>query len=229
MTYILPVLYVIVSYTFFLLAGCFDNAIKLQILSILLPFIMGIVNLIVVLTVGRKWSRKTLLNCTLIIKYGLIPFYLVGGSITVYVTLMAFFPLPLMALFGLVTIVFLIFGYGILLGAAPYAIAYLIKSCKDGIHPKWLAVLAGICQFFFSFDVLAMMVLTLKERHRVKTTIAVFLCNVSCAPAYRTLCGHDADRSIIDLYIGYELFIHKTNLIESQKGFTLMKNNGLLY
>ena len=76
MTYILPVLYVIVSYTFFLLAGCFDNAIKLQILSILLPFIMGIVNLIVVLTVGRKWSRKTLLNCTLIIKYGLIPFYL---------------------------------------------------------------------------------------------------------------------------------------------------------
>ena len=163
MTYILPVLYVIVSYTFFLLAGCFDNAIKLQILSILLPFIMGIVNLIVVLTVGRKWSRKTLL-----------PVYLVGGSITVYVTLMAFFPLPLMALFGLVTIVFLIFGYGILLGAAPYAIAYLIKSCKDGIHPKWLAVLAGICQFFFSFDVLAMMVLTLKERHRVKTTIAVF-------------------------------------------------------
>lgn len=69
---------------------------------------------------------------------------------------------------------FLILGYGILLGAAPYAIAYLIKSCKDGIHPKWLAVLAGICQFFFSFDVLAMMVLTLKERHRVKTTIAVF-------------------------------------------------------
>ena len=31
MTYILPVLYVIVSYTFFLLAGCFDTAIKLQI------------------------------------------------------------------------------------------------------------------------------------------------------------------------------------------------------
>ena len=106
MTYILPVLYVIVSYTFFLLAVCFGNAITLQIVSILLPFIMGIVNLIVVLTVGRKWSRKTLLNCTLIIKYGLIPFYLIGGSITVYVTLMAFFPLPLMALFGLVTIVF---------------------------------------------------------------------------------------------------------------------------
>ena len=88
--------------------------------------------------------------------------------------MMALFPLPLMALFGLVTIVFLIFGYGILLGSAPYAISYLIKSRKDGVHPKWLAILGGICQFFFSFDVLAMMVLTLKERHRVKTTLAIF-------------------------------------------------------
>lgn len=174
MAYILPVVYVVVSYTFFLLAGFFDNTMELQILSILLPFIMGIINLIIVLTAGRKWSRKTLLNCTLIIKYGLIPFYLLGGSITVYVTMMAFFPLPLMALFGLVTIVFLIFGYGILLGSAPYAISYLIKSRKDGVHPKWLAILGGICQFFFSFDVLAMMVLTLKERHRVKTTLAIF-------------------------------------------------------
>lgn len=174
MAYILPVGYVVVSYTFFLLAGFFDNTMELQILSILLPFIMGIINLIVVLTAGRKWSRKTLLNCTLIIKYGLIPFYLLGGSITVYVTMMALFPLPLMALLGLVTIVFLIFGYGILLGSAPYAISYLIKSRKDGVHPKWLAILGGICQFFFSFDVLAMMVLTLKERHRVKTTLAIF-------------------------------------------------------
>lgn len=174
MAYILPAGYVVVSYTFFLLAGFFDNTMELQILSILLPFIMGIINLIVVLTAGRKWSRKTLLNCTLIIKYGLIPFYLLGGSITVYVTMMALFPLPLMALFGLVTIVFLIFGYGILLGSAPYAISYLIKSRKDGVHPKWLAILGGICQFFFSFDVLAMMVLTLKERHRVKTTLAIF-------------------------------------------------------
>lgn len=174
MAYVLPVVYVIVSYTFFLLAGFFDNTMELQILSILLPFIMGIINLIVVLTAGRKWPRKTLLNCTLIIKYGLIPFYLLGGSITVYVTMMALFPLPFMALFGLVTIVFLIFGYGILLGSAPYAISYLIKSRKDGVHPKWLAILGGICQFFFSFDVLAMMVLTLKERHRVKTTLAIF-------------------------------------------------------
>lgn len=37
-----------------------------------------------------------------------------------------------------------------------------------------LAILCGICQFSFLLDVLTMMVLTLKERHRAKTTIAVF-------------------------------------------------------
>ena len=146
---------------------------ELKILSILLPFIMGVVNLITVLTVGRKWTRKTLLNCTLIIKYGLIPFYLIGGSITIGVTVAALFPLPLMALLGLVTIVFLIFGYGILLGASPYALAYIIKSCKEGKYSKIVAILSGICQFLFSFDVLSMMILTIKEKHLVKTTICV--------------------------------------------------------
>lgn len=174
MPYLIPILYVIVSCTFFLLPGLFDQVVELQIISALLPFLMGVVNLIVVLTVGRKWSRKTLLNCTLIIKYGLIPFYLIGGCITISVTLAALFPLPLMVLFGLVTVVFLIFGYGILLGAAPYAIAYLIKSCKEGRHSKAVVILSGICQFLFSFDVFSMMILTIKEKHLVKTTIVVF-------------------------------------------------------
>lgn len=174
MAYLIPTLYVIVFYTFFLLPGLFNHVMELKILSILLPFIMGVVNLITVLTVGRKWTRKTLLNCTLIIKYGLIPFYLIGGSITIGVTVAALFPLPLMALLGLVTIVFLIFGYGILLGASPYALAYIIKSCKEGKHSKIVAILSGICQFLFSFDVISMMILTIKEKHLVKTTICVF-------------------------------------------------------
>ena len=175
MAYLIPTLYVIVSYTFFLLPGLFDHVMELKILSILLPFIMGVVNLITVLTVGRKWTRKTLLNCTLIIKYGLIPFYLIGGSITIGVTVAALFPLPLMALLGLVTIVFLIFGYGILLGASPYALAYIIKSCKEGKHSKIVAILSGICQFLFTVsNPRHYHMSTIKEKHLVKTTICVF-------------------------------------------------------
>ena len=58
MTYILPVLYVIVSYTFFLLAVHFGNAITLQIVSILLPFIMGMEykKSICPATVGNKYQ-----------------------------------------------------------------------------------------------------------------------------------------------------------------------------
>ncbi len=173
MAYLIPACYVIAAYTFFLLPGLFGDVVELKMIAVFLPFLLGLVNLIVVLTAGRKWPRKTLLNCALIIKYGLIPFYLIGGSLAAGAAVLAVFPLPLMVLFGLVAAVFLVFGYGILLGAAPYSIAYLVRSCKEGAHFKVAAILAGICQFFFTFDVLAMMVLTLKERHLVKTTIFV--------------------------------------------------------
>ncbi len=177
MRYVIPALYVIASYTFFLLPRLFGDVMELKLIAILLPFILGLVNLIVVLTVGRKWPRKTLLNCAPIIKYGLIPFYLVGGCLTAGTTILAIFPLPLMVLFGLVGVVFLIFGYGILLGSAPYSIAYLVKARKEGAHCRVTTILTGICQFFFTFDVLALIALTLKERHLVKTTI--FVCIVT--------------------------------------------------
>ncbi len=172
MAYVFPTLYVIISYTLFLMLG---YAIELTPIPLLLLFIMGLINLIVVLTAGRKWSRKTLLNCTMIIKYGLVPFYLIGGLITIIVTGCALFsfPLPLMPLLGIITILLLVLGYGVLFGAAPYAIAYLVRACKEGTHSKGTAILSGICQFFFIFDVVAMMSLTLKERHLVKTTICV--------------------------------------------------------
>lgn len=173
MAYVLPILYLIASYTFLLLANLFHNTVELKMIAFLLPFLIGFLNLIVVLTAGRKWSRKTLLNCTLIIKYGLIPLYLIGGCIAVSITVAALFPLPLMIFFGIVAVALLLFGYGILLGSTPYAIAYIVKSCKDGTHSKKAAILSGICQFFFVFDVVSMAVLALKERHLVKTTIVV--------------------------------------------------------
>ncbi len=175
MNYILPVAYVIVSYTFIFIMNYFNHFKDgMWILGALLPFVMGIVNLIVVLTAGRKWPRKTLLSCTLIIKYSLIPIYLFGGGMTIIFALLALVPMLGMALNGVIAVISLIYGYGILLGSAPYAIAYLIKSNRDGINSKCSVLLCGICQFIFSLDVLTIMVMSLKERHRAKTTIAVF-------------------------------------------------------
>ena len=60
MPYLIPILYVIVSYTFFLLPGLFDQVVELQIISALLPFLMGVVNLIVVLT--KKMVKKNIVK-----------------------------------------------------------------------------------------------------------------------------------------------------------------------
>ncbi len=176
MSYIAPILSVIVSYTFMFLAIAISgNEYDPAPIGMLLPFIMGIVNLIVVLTAGRKWSRKTLLNCTLIIKYGLIPLYLLGGSFATLLVALAIVPLPMMAISGVIAAIFLIYGYGMLLGSAPYAIAYIVKSYKEGVYSNTLSVVCGICQFFFCLDVCTMMALTIKERHAIKTTIAVIV------------------------------------------------------
>ncbi len=178
MVYIFPVLYVIFSYGFFIFAGASKYAGNLDTVILFAPAVLGIINLVMVLTVGKNWSRKTLLNCTLITKYGLIPFYLLGGSFIVSLILLAcfaYFPLPFISIAGILVVIFLLSGLLVLFGSAPYAIAYIVRSYKEEIHPKGALIAAGICQFFFLLDILSVMALTLKERHKVKTTIAVFV------------------------------------------------------
>lgn len=173
MAYALPILHVVLTYVFSLLFLRFHDSLVVQGLCFLFPIVMGLVELITVLAVGRKWDRKTLLNASLILKYGLIPFYLVGGETIAMAFIASVFPLPLMIFFGIVVVVLAAFGYGVFVGTIPYAIAYLAKSRKEGIHSKAVCILCGICQFFFVADVISMMILTLKERHLVKTTVAI--------------------------------------------------------
>lgn len=141
----------------------------------LLPAIMGIINLIVVLTVGKNCTRKTLLNCTLIIKYGLMPFYLIAGFFITTVLLSGILPIPFLVIFGMATVLFLLMCYVFLLGTVPFAMAYIIKARKEGVLSTPGAVISGICQFLFLVDLVSMIVLTIKERHLVKTTI-VMIC-----------------------------------------------------
>ncbi len=80
--YFIPVLYLIVSYGLFFLPS--GNSFDFKLMVIGIPCVMGIINLVIVLTIGRKWPRKVLLNCALLIKYALIPFYLISGCLTGY-------------------------------------------------------------------------------------------------------------------------------------------------
>ncbi len=175
MPYLVPILHVIASYCLLIIPTSLRPTFNVDLILFCFPFVLGIVNLIIVLTAGRKWSRETMMNCAMIVKYGLIPFYLFGGLVAVIVTALALFPLPLMQLFMLVTAVFVASGYFLLLASAPYTISYLIKARKDGLHSTGGTILAGICQFLFVFDVASLMIFSLKDRHRVKTTIAALI------------------------------------------------------
>lgn len=184
--YMLGAMYVIAAYTFiFLSAGVDKMELSESLLSLqnilkwllgFLPFILGIINFIVMFTGGKKYDRNTLLNCVVLIKYSLIPFYIIGGGVILLFLLLTFIPVPVMIFVGpTVAFVLYIVGWLILVGAAPFSIVYIVKSYKEGVHGKILSVVSGILQFFFVFDVISVMILALKERRWRKLTIAIIV------------------------------------------------------
>lgn len=137
---------------------------------------LAVANLLTVVTGRDKISRTQLLNCTVLIKYCLIPFYIAGGIVVAVSLLMMFTPVVIMIFAGpAIAIVLSAFGWIVMVGGAPYSVAYIVKSCKQGVHGKVLSVFAGIFQFFFTVDVVSIMVLALKEKRWVKTTAALLI------------------------------------------------------
>ncbi len=51
-----------------------------------------------------------------------------------------------------------------LLGAAPFSVAYIVRAYKEGVHGKALSVFAAIFQFFFTMDVIFVIILAIKDR-----------------------------------------------------------------
>ena len=130
-----------------------------------LPVILGVVNLIVVLAAKSKIERKQLLVCSMIIKYALIPFYLVGGLLIVLCLLLMVTPIVFMVFVGpMMALILGIYGWVILLGAAPFSVAYIVRSYKGGFHSKALLIISAIKQFLFTMDVIFITVLAVKER-----------------------------------------------------------------
>lgn len=130
-----------------------------------LPVILGVVNLIVVLAAKGKIERKQLLVCSMIIKYALIPFYLAGGLLIVLCLLLMVTPIVFMVFVGpMMALILGIYGWVILLGEAPFSLAYIVRSYKGGFHSKALLVISAIMQFFFTVDVIFITVLAVKER-----------------------------------------------------------------
>ena len=160
--YLLAILYALSAYlgpVAFLIMSDADAADKVTSWLFWLPVILGVVNLIVVLAAKSKIERKQLLVCSMIIKYALVPFYLVGGLLIVLCLLLMVTPIVFMVFVGPVMALILgIYGWLILLAAAPFSVAYIVRSYKA------LLVISAIMQFFFTMDVIFITVLAIRER-----------------------------------------------------------------
>ena len=82
--YVVPVIYVLGMYMmpvlFWIICNMQESTESFDAGWIMvMPIVLGLINLAVVLILGKRISRVQLLICTRIIKYALIPFYVVGG------------------------------------------------------------------------------------------------------------------------------------------------------
>lgn len=153
-----------------------DTGSQVSSLPLLLPILLGALNLTAVIALRNRCTREQLLNCALAIKYALIPFYVMGALVIGICLLMMFTPVVIMVFIGpTVAVVFSVFGWIIMVCGAPFSIGYLVKAKREGIHHRALCKIAGICQFFFTADVISMMVLAFKERKWIKITVFLLL------------------------------------------------------
>lgn len=173
--YILPLLYVITVYLLpFLLLLSEGSRSSIKYLFCLL-LALGVANIIVAIKLCKPGNRFLMLNAAILVKYALIPFFLVGGLVELATILFAFMPVPpFIFIFGSMATIGAAGGWLILvLGGAPYVISYLRLASKEGIVPKFVAKILFVLQFFFTVDVIAVMLLALKEHRWIKLTFII--------------------------------------------------------
>ena len=95
--YVVPIIYVLGMYMmpvlFWIICNMQESTDSFDAGWIMvMPIVLGLVNLVVVLILGKRISRVQLLICTRIIKYALIPFYVVGGFCIIVALLLMLTP-----------------------------------------------------------------------------------------------------------------------------------------
>ena len=145
-------------------------------LPLLIPVILGLVNLFAVIILRRSVSREQLLNAALAVKYALVPFYLTGGLCIAAAWILTFTPVVIMVFIGpAVALALGTAGWLVLLCSAPFSVGYLARAKKDGVHAPALCITAGVLQFFFTADVVSMMILAIREKKWIRVTVALLI------------------------------------------------------
>ena len=116
-----------------------------------MPIVLGLINLAVVLILGKRISRVQLLICTRIIKYALIPFYVVGGFCIIVALLLMLTPVVIMIFVGpTVAIVLSVIGWRWAVRSSYLFNCLYCKGMRRGsTRERCCLLFAGIFQFLF--------------------------------------------------------------------------------
>lgn len=181
---ILAVLYTVLVYAapalFYAVITFLPDFLKgLAYIILFLPVALAVINVIYIKKNFNELSRDVLLRGALIVKYVLIPFYIVGGINVALFALMMFTPVVFMVFLSPVIIgVLCFFGWIYLVGGTVFSLAYIIKAKKEKAHGIVLSVIGGIMQFFFAMDVISLMILSIKDKKYIPVTITLILVTV---------------------------------------------------
>ena len=162
--YILSILYALFAYSYPVL---FFSDLLFDIEYLLaVPAVFAIVETIICIIFRNRISGTNALTAAIIIKYSLIPFFIAGGAFT---AVMFMFPA------GGMVIALPITGWIIMASGSPFAITYYIKAHKENGSLSPIKIFGIICQFFFTADVIAVMISSIRENRFRKLTIALII------------------------------------------------------
>ena len=155
----------------------------LQTAVLFFPLVITIANTVIAILLNRKVDRRYFLGASLILKYGLIPYFIAGGFLIAIFFLLIFTPVVIMIFVSPPIIICLsVIGWVSMSESAPFMVVYFINAAKDGVFDgKKLkktgsvlyAVFGSIMQMCFCLDVAAAVAACFKEKRHIKLSIVV--------------------------------------------------------
>ena len=167
--YLIPIFYVlsIYSITFSVLLGW-----NVPRILLLIPLLFGVSNYLVAFLMNKEKNDK-IFTSAVIVKYSLIPFFIMGGIVICFCFLLGI--IPHLSFLMISNIVFIFTGYLILVLGSAYQIAHIKNLIENHEISLLFGIVLIILSLVFTFDVISVMMLSLLKNKHKKLTIAVII------------------------------------------------------
>ena len=107
---------------------------RLQTATLFFPLVITIANIVIAILCNKRIDRRYFLGAALILKYGLIPYFIAGGLLIAIFFLLIFTPVVIMVFVSPPIIICLsVIGWVSMSESAPFMVVYFINAAKDGV------------------------------------------------------------------------------------------------